>query len=133
MMLTMRLGASILLAFGAIFSLHGLFGLSSGPLRAKFLAYRTATEWDLRFVRAGISADQAMVLQGLACVLLIGAAASYGQLLALTLVPLVLFAPRGFMSRARLNRVTMIDGQVDTWLVILANALRATPALGEAM
>jgi len=131
--LTLRIASSILLSLGLVFSAWLGTTAASGPARSRFLAYRTAIDWDLRFIRSGISADQTMLLQGLSSVALIAAAAGYGHWLALTLLPLVLFAPRGLASRARLNRVTLIEQQVDTWLVILANALRATPALGEAM
>ena len=133
MNLWLRIVSSVLLSFGVVFGVWLGTSMASGPVRDKFSAYRSGLDWDLRFIRSGLSADQTMLLQGLACALMIAAAAGYGYWFALTLIPLALFAPRGLSSRSRLNRVTAIEGQVDTWLVILANALRATPALGEAM
>jgi tight adherence protein B len=41
--------------------------------------------------------------------------------------------PRLYLQWGRARRTARIELQLDTWLVVLANALRATPSLGDAL
>ncbi len=49
------------------------------------------------------------------------------------LLPVVAVAPLISLRQRHRERVQRIEGQLDAWLLILANALKATPSLGEAM
>ena len=40
---------------------------------------------------------------------------------------------RVMLARRRAQRIATIEGQLETWLGSLANALRSTPSLGEAL
>jgi tight adherence protein B len=129
----MQIVGSTLLAFGGVFSVYLLVSAASGPVARMFGAYHAQLEWDLRFLKSDVNGKQAIWAQALTCVGLIAATVVRDQWLYLSLVPPVLFLPQGLIANKRLLRVVTLDAQVDTWLVILANALRATPALGEAM
>jgi tight adherence protein B len=124
---------SVLAAFGASYAVTALVSAASGPVVDAFHKYRRDLDWDLRFIRHPLTATQVIALQGAGTAVLFGIGAGLGKWLALTALPVVWFTPRGLLQRSRLNRITAIDAQVDTWLVILANALRATPSLGEAI
>ncbi len=50
----------------------------------------------------------------------------------LLLVPCA-YLPFFLLKRKRVERITRIEQQLDGWLVVLANALRASPSLGEAV
>jgi tight adherence protein B len=52
--------------------------------------------------------------------------------LALAVAP-VLVAPAAWLRHRRRRRVRLVDAQVDSFLLTLANALRATPSLGRAL
>lgn len=129
----MQLTGSTLLAFGTVFTAYLLVWVASGPVARMFSAYHAQLEWDLRFLKADFNGKQAIWAQALVTAGLVAATVVRDQWLYLSLVPPVLFLPQGLIANKRLLRVVTLDAQVDTWLVILANALRATPALGEAM
>jgi tight adherence protein B len=128
----MRHAASVLLPLGAVATTVLLVQEASGPAGRFLRNYHHELDVDLRFVRASLSATQTVICQVLV-VIALAAAAAWGYPLALTLTPLALLLPKRLLGHARLKRVGEIDTQVDTWLVVLANALRATPSLGEAL
>jgi tight adherence protein B len=106
---------------------------AQGPVTHAIAGYVARVEWDLRFIRADITGKQAVLAQVVLSLGLVAGSVATGNWLWSSLVPVVLGVPQGLIARRRLLRVVALDTQVDTWLVILANALRATPALGEAM
>jgi tight adherence protein B len=87
----------------------------------------------LRFVRAPIGGHAFLAIQ--LGILVLGAVGALVEedvvLLALALGVLLLI--RTVLGRRRQQRVTTIEGQLDTWLGSLSNALRSTPSLGEAL
>jgi tight adherence protein B len=120
-------------SFGLAFSVSLFARAARGPLVEAFATRRRTLDWDLRFIRHSMTAAQVFALQGFGTALLLGVALRSGAWLTLVLLPPLWFAPRSLITRARLSRITAIEGQVDTWMLILANALRATPSLGEAL
>jgi tight adherence protein B len=125
--------ACILLSFGVVFTLLLSVSAAHGPVGRVFGAYVERVDWDLRFVKSDISGRTAVIAQAVVSVGLITWSFATGNWLWISLVPLVIALPKGLIARKRILRVVALDQQVDTWLVILANALRATPALGEAL
>jgi tight adherence protein B len=71
---------------------------------------------------------QGLVAEGLA----LGCLWSGRALLALGAVPVAL-GPAAWLRYQRRRRTRLVDAQVDTFLLTLANALRATPSLGRAL
>lgn len=128
-----QLVACALLSFGAVFTVFLSVTAAHGPVRKVLGGYVERVDWDLRFIKADISGRAAVAAQAVVTVGLLAGSVAGGNLLWISLVPLVLGLPQGFIARRRILRVVALDAQVDTWLVILANALRATPALGEAL
>lgn len=131
---TLLLGqlAILLLATGSAFLVTLLVQSSSGPVAEAFRGYASAIDWDLRFLRKSMTSVHVIALQGVVTALLV-IIAIRGFWLPLTLVPFVLVMPRSLLARARLNRITEMDQQIDSWLLVLANALRANPSIGEAL
>lgn len=125
--------ACALLAFGATFTVYFAVSAAQGPVAKLFGSYVERVDWDLRFIKSGISGKQAVGAQAVVTLGLLSGSIGTGNWLWLSLIPIVLAVPQGLVARKRLLRVVALDNQVDTWLVILANALRASPALGEAM
>lgn len=124
--------ASVLLPVGTVALVWLFVQETTGPVASFFRRYHQQLETDLRFVRAEITATMVIALQAVSVVVLC-VLPLFEQWLAPTLIPLALLLPRTLLSRARSNRIAAIDEQIDTWLVVLANALRATPSLGEAI
>src|SRR5690606_12275491 len=113
-----------------------VFGTLTGGDSAPRRAWRqraAADDADLRFVRAGIGGNAFLALQVLS--VMGGAIAALLQrdaTLAALGVGAVLLA-RATLARRRRQRIAKIEAQLETWLGSLANALRSTPSLGEAL
>ena len=129
----MQIVGSTLLSFGVVFTTYFFVSAATGPVARLLRSYHAQLEWDLRFLKADFNGKQAIWAQAITCAGLVAATVVRDQLLWLSLVPVVLFVPQGMIANKRILRVVALDTQVDTWLVILANALRAAPALGEAL
>ena len=70
-------------------------------------------------------------LLGLECVAL--ASVWSGRAIGCLALPPVLLGPAAWLRYQRTRRARQVDAQVDTFLLTLANALRATPSLGQAL
>jgi tight adherence protein B len=55
------------------------------------------------------------------------------SLLPLLLIPLIVMGPTVYLDRLAATRVTNVEAQIEPWLVAIANALKASPSLGEAI
>jgi tight adherence protein B len=109
------------------------FWRTEQPGRRAIRAYQTALEAKLRFLRLRAPASR-MVVGQLVVGLMVGACG----LLQNSPVPLILFPIIGFAPKFRLDmlvakRVADIEAQIEPWLVAVANALKASPSLGEAV
>jgi tight adherence protein B len=51
----------------------------------------------------------------------------------LAAVPVVVFGPTAWLERRRARRLVRLEHQIDGFMLTLANALRATPSLGNAL
>ena len=86
---------------------------------------------ELRFLLSKATGTQiAQVQVGLGVLALVMSVWSTGLLL---LIPLIAIAPGFWLRRARTQRVEKIEQQLDGWLLMLANMLKATGSLGDAI
>ncbi len=119
---------------GASWAAHHAF---VDPPRVAVLAWNdhlSRIDGRLQLVRARVTGRQIMLGQGalLACMLCLGAWSATWTVPALSAIAGVL-GPRWWLARMHTARIVAIEAQLDTWLLLLAHALKATPALGEAM
>lgn len=124
---------SALLSFGVVFAALIAGTLLKEPLRDLVVRYHDRMDDDLRFVQSKYTGRQAVLAQAGGSAALLVFSLVFGHASWLSLLPMIWLVPRGLLGRERILRVVEIDSQVDTWLVLLANALRASPALGDAM
>jgi len=104
-----------------------------GALRAYWSRYVSTLDRELTFLRAGHRGTRTALLQVAGVLVCIGAAVAVGEPLLLLVAVVLAFAPYVSLRRRHRKRVDEIERQLDGWLLILANSLRASPALGEAM
>ena len=88
---------------------------------------------ELRFIRADISGRTVVIAQVLAVTLSPVAAWILYEPLLLAIVPAALLLPNVLIERERTQRVARIEEELDSWLLGLANALRSTASLGDAL
>ncbi len=98
-----------------------------GELRALFIHTTTGAyiaNWQLGLCVAALLVEPvAVVFTG----------EGAGAPVALIVIPLVVVAPRIYFIDARSKRQSKIETQLDTFLLALANALKASPSLGDAL
>lgn len=121
---TLALGTATLVVWLAV--------APSSPLRKSLTAYATRLNEQLRFLRAHISAKQILGWQAAAFVLV----AVLANMLAPVLILLeigVVVGPWIRIQKLRDERTLRLEQQLDTWLLMLANALKAVPSIGDAL
>lgn len=105
----------------------------SGLVRTAWARYESYLENQLKLLFSETPASSIIFGQlagGAACV---GLAILLEAPIILAGLVVVAIAPRVMLERRRAERVQKIEMQLETWLLILANALKATPSLGDAM
>jgi tight adherence protein B len=110
-----------------------LFGTQDAPGRRLLVEHERVLTRKLRFLRAAITARQILALQAGAAGALIIAAALSGRVTLLLGVLLVLLLPGIRLERSLAARATQVEAQIEPWLNAVANSLRASPSLGEAI
>lgn len=103
-----------------------------GPLRSAFSRYSSRIDGDLSFLRRPPTGPRVIALQALA-LLAVAALAVFTIPTFWVLLPLVIAAPVVWLKSERAERVHRIEQQLDGWLLVLANALKAVPAIGDAL
>ena len=95
--------------------------------------YVASLDGRLRFLRSKVHARTVLALQCLAGALIVLYATLLSRWFALCLLPIVALAPSISLERQRALRVSKIEQQIETWLGAIANALKASSSLGEAI
>jgi len=120
--LALLLGAAVLALFGE--------AESSGSRALR--RYLATLDAKLRFLRTPLRGARLVAGQAAAGVLLILAAATHrGNWL--LLLPLLVLVPHFLIEKRVAERITKLEAQIEPWLVAIANALKASPSLGEAI
>jgi tight adherence protein B len=110
-----------------------LFGTDDAPGRRLLVEHERALSKKLRFLRAAITARQILSLQACVSAALIVAAVLSGQATLLLGVLPALVLPSVRLEHRLAARATQVEAQIEPWLNAVANSLRASPSLGEAI
>ncbi len=114
-------------------SLLAGFGTPESPGSVALRSYTSELDRRLAFLRASVRGNRVVALQ-----LALGAACSAGGLI-LGEWPLFLFLPAAavgpklWIERSVARRVARLEEQIEPWLNAIANALKASPSLGDAI
>ena len=128
----MRLIAFVCLTLGPPALFIYLFVVPTGPLRTLVTRYTGDLDRQLRFLRSPISGVQVLMWQMfglLLCLLLTNFVAPIFGMLIFG----VAAGPFLQIRHLREQRVVRMEQQLDGWLLMLANALRAVPSIGDAL
>lgn len=124
----------------AAFSVLTIFGLglewfgspSSGG-RVALRGHLRHLNAKLRLLRSHARAEQIVVGQVVATAAVVTLAFYRDNWLLLVLLPAMVFAPNLFLDQRVARRVSKLEELVEPWLNAVANALKASPSLGEAI
>lgn len=105
----------------------------SGPLQIAWKRYVYALDRELVFQRARRQPAAIALTQVVGVVLLAAAALWLEEPLLLAVAAALALVPWLVLQIRRRKRIERIEEQLDGWLLILANSVRVTPALGEAI
>jgi len=87
----------------------------------------------LRFLRLPIKGLHIVIVQGVLGLGLSACTLWLRDILWTLPMPAVIFAPKVFLNKATAQRVSQVEAQVEPWVNAVANALKASPSLGEAI
>ena len=95
--------------------------------------YKDKLDASLRFLRIRWSSSRIVTAQMSIVVACLASALVFGSVVPLILVPMVVLGPKLQLERQVVRRVTDVEAQIEPWLNAVANALKASPSLGEAI
>jgi tight adherence protein B len=110
-----------------------LFGDSHSRGQRLIRNYLEGLDRSLRFLRSPVRAAYILVAQGVCTAGVSICAFAHGDFLWLLPLPAVIFAPKVSLIKAEARRVSQVEAQVEPWINAVANALKASPSLGEAI
>jgi tight adherence protein B len=110
-----------------------LIGSQAAPGQRATRAYLDGFDRDLRFVRSSLRGRHVLPCQIAAVVGATVAMIATGTIAPAPVAVLALVGPSVWLARRVASRVTRIAAQIEPWLSAIANALEASPSLGEAI
>lgn len=136
----MKPSATYLLTFSCLLLAAGCGGLvyltfsrHSVPLHASLERYAERLDRESAFVSFRYGGRRIARAQLIAVVIVLGLLLVTRHAAFAALVLIVVVGPPAFLWRRRAARVTLLERQLESWLSMLANALKATPSVGEAI
>ena len=125
--------SAALLVSGCAALAYLLLAVEDNPVQRQWRRYAAQLERHTSFVLLPYRGSQIAVVQLLVCAALAGLfAVTHSPGVAL-LALVAAAAPRLFLWKRHQARVAQLERQLDTWLLMLANALKATSSVGEAI
>jgi len=126
-------GGMLLFVIGATVALTLMVLDPQSALRKNYNRYCTAIEKECRFLLIRRTGQEIARMQ--IGVIFAAPVLAYflDDWILLLLIPPVAFAPYVILRQRSAERVLHLEGQLDGWLMMLANALKASPSLGDAI
>jgi tight adherence protein B len=129
----MLLGGSVLCVVGGAALVYLMLAHRAGPVLRILGHHEARLDYHARFLMLSVRGSQIARLQLVACALGLASFAASRHPGFLFFVLAVAWAPQEVLKKRHVARVGKLEGQLDTWLLMLANALKASPSLGEAI
>lgn len=105
----------------------------SSVIRVRWTEYVRTLDKEVRFLLLKTTGERIALTQlGIALAIPILALLLDDFILLMLIVP-VAFGPIFWLQRQHVERVRLLEESLDSWLLMLANALKASPSLGEAI
>jgi tight adherence protein B len=123
----------VLLVVGVTVGLAAMVLDPTSALRKLWGRYEAALEQQCRFLLLQRSGASIARMQLAACAAVPVLAFLLDDWILVLLVPPIALAPYFVLKQRSAERVQRIEDQLDAWLQMLSNALKASPSLGEAI
>lgn len=131
----MGYGGSLLVIVGVTYVFYALLTNPDTFLRKRLLVYEKWLDGEIRFqLWKTTGAAVARIQVAVFAVALVAALALIGRWpILLLLPPIIAIFPRMYIISRHHKRLEQLEILLDSWLLLLANALKASPSLGEAI
>lgn len=106
---------------------------NSRALRERITDHVAHAEIELRYLQLSLKGARLVLFQSTGIGLLLLLAVATGEPWPLLPCVAAVIGPNLWLSQRRRERTTAVDAQLDAWLLALANALRASPSLGDSI
>ncbi|MEM9068507.1 MAG: type II secretion system F family protein [Myxococcota bacterium] len=125
--------AIALMGIGSGLFVYLSVALPNSPMKGKWRQYTAFLDTYIRFLLLRTTGNQ--IAQGqlvgiCVCIILL---ILTGNVLLIMAIVLVMVLPWAWLENKRAQRVEELEAQLDSWLLMLSNSLKATPAIGEAL
>ena len=105
----------------------------SSGVRRRLARYEAALDKEIEFLLYRTTGQKIARIQLYIIAGVLIAAFLLADVFVLALLPFVAIIPIAVLQRRRDKRIAAIELQLDGWLMVLSNALKAAPSLGEAL
>ena len=124
---------SALLIMALLFGVLSLFGSCESPGQRSIRNYSAMLDQQLRFIRSAVTGHHILIGQLTLGLGIAGYILLRKEWVWFLLLPAILAGPRLFLNQRRAHRVAKLEEQIEPWINAVANALKASPSLGEAI
>ena len=125
--------AGLLLLLTVALTAFALFGEEQSPGRRQIRNYSRALDQQLRFLRASVKGTHVLLGQSILTLLCAAFVLWKKEWLWLLVIPGFLYGPKVFLAKATARRTARIEEQIEPWIDAVANALKASPSLADAI
>lgn len=125
--------AGVLIVVSLALWLDVLLGNEQSLVRRCIHMYLVALDRKLRFIRSRVRPAHLLATQTILCAIAVSIAIWQRDLLWGLPLSACVAGPWAFLNKAAEKRVSRIEAQVEPWTNAVANALKASPSLGEAI
>ena len=122
-----------LFALGAALFTFTAVADAESPFRHAWERYVAHLAEFTRFLLKRTPARQIAQAQALVIAVLVVLLAATGQILLVAVILLAGIVPVTTLERQKRERIEKLEIQLDSWMLLLSNSLKATPAIGEAL
>jgi tight adherence protein B len=126
-------GGLFLSVLGVVTALSMLIFDPGSVLRRRWAEYVATLDREVRFLMLKTTGQKIAFGQLAALAAVPVVAFALEDLIFVLLLPFIVIAPIFWLRRQHDERVRILEETLDSWLLMLANALKASPSLGEAL
>ena len=126
-------GGAALFILGFIAAIYVTVTNPNSYLRKQYSLYEKAVDAEVRFQLIKTSGPKIAMYQVIAVLVCFGLLIALGEPIYLLLGALIAVLPLTWLRSKHAERVRLLEDSLDSWLLMLANALKASPSLGEAI
>lgn len=126
-------GGMAMAVLGVVAALFLMIMDPTSAVRRNWAQYVGALDREVRFMLMKTTGERIALTQVAIMAAIPLVAVLLGDLILIVLVPVVALVPLLWLRNKHAERVRLLEESLDSWLLMLANALKASPSLGEAI